>query len=502
MPIPYLPSTHMKISKLAALYLLAQLSIVALSTNAICQEQSGIDLIELRQFAGSENVDGSGVNLLQVEAGSAVVTAGVVVSRSYTPNGGLLSEKTFEDIGTIFQSAGSDSHGTSVANTYSGVFAGRRADAQFGVAPAIGMTGNPTIKIISASEWLDSRLGTGNATPVPQNFDVSNHSYVQSLDPANGFDQAAAEDRLARLDFVINNGNMTTVVGTNNGNSSTPLPAGLVQAYNTINVGVTDGTHASGLTTLNTAGRNSIHVVADKNFTSFATPVVSGAASILHQTGAGTDATRQEVIKATILAGATKDEFNGAWSHTTTQPLDLVYGAGELNVLNNHLIQTGGEYNGGNSSGNAAIIQDVVGWDYELDLLGSEEMFYQFAVGVGDRLEDFSVALTWNRAVSDGNANPFVFDAEYAELANLSLELRDSNNNVVDFSNSALDNVEHIFAQTLEAGDYQLVVSNLSTNTTDFGLAFRGTTVAVPEPSAIALLGLSSLLLSVRRRRS
>ena len=99
-------------------------------------------------------------------------------------------------------------------------------------------------------------------------------------------------------------------------------------------------------------------MVADQNTTSNATAVGSGAAAILHQTGAGTDAVKQEVIKATFLAGATKDDLRApdgtsvTWSHTATQPLDVVYGAGELNVLNNHLIQTGGEVDGSLEYGN------------------------------------------------------------------------------------------------------------------------------------------------------
>ena len=64
------------------------------------------------------------------------------------------------------------------------------------------------------------------------------------------------------------------------------------------------------------------------------------------------------------------------------------------------------------------------------------------------------------------------------ELANLSLELTDlSNNTVVDFSDSALDNVEHIFLPSLSTGTYQLRVRNSGGGSTDYGLAFGGTVV-------------------------
>ena len=450
------------------------LTILSGSANA---QQEGTDLRALRELVGAENVDGSGVNTLLVEAGTAVISNGVVLSRTYAPsNGGLLTGKTLEDIGVAFQSDGTDGHASTVGSNFSGFRADQSGAVQFGTAPALGSTGNPSIKFISASEWLNDQLGSGNATPVAQIYDVTNHSYIFALDEANGFDQEAAEDVLRRLDYVINEGNTTTVVGTNNGNSSTALPAGLVQAYNTINVGVTDGGHASGPTTLNGAGRNSIHVVVAKNFTSFATPVVSGAAAILHQTGAGTDAVKQEVIKATILAGATKDDVGGTWSNSPTQPLDSVFGAGELNVLNNHIIQTGGEVDGGISTSTTSTVGPN-GWDYEEEILANDERLYEIIVDDDETLLDLSIALTWNREIVNGRRF-FGFSAEANPLANLSLELVDSLNEPVDSSNSELDNVEHIYFQNLYAGTYLLKVSNLSNNvSTDYGLAFRSTSI-------------------------
>ena len=457
----------------------AILGLTILSSFANAQ-QAGIDLVELRELAGLSNVDGSGVNLLHVESGTAVTDGnGNVLSRTYAPDPDYLffNTKTIEDIGTRFQSVGNDGHATSVGLGIYG-FRSTYNNSQLGTAPGVGTTGTPSIKALSASEWLNDFLGGGDATPVTQNFDVSNHSYIFNLDTAEGFDQAAAEDVLRRLDYTINEGNMSTVVGSGNG-ASAALPAGLVQAYNTINVGLTDGGHTSGLTTLNGAGRNSIHVVVDRDFTSGATGVVSVAAAILHQTGVGTDAVKQEVIKATILAGATKDDVGGTWGHTPTQPLDIVYGAGELNVLNNHLIQIGGEVDGGINSATTPIV-GLNGWDYEVEILANDERFYEFVVDANETLEELSIALTWNLEVVDGSRF-FGFSAQANPLANLSLELVDSLDQVIDSSNSPIDNVEHIYFQNLPAGTYRLKVSNLSNDvSTDYGLAFRSTSITVP----------------------
>jgi len=484
-----------------------------LSSHAQAQQSgasSGVDLIELRNFAGAANVDGTGVRVLQVEA---------ALNGNYSPdpNDSFLTTNNFNDIGNT-QSTGVLNHARDVGRIFYGSRTSESAVNRFGIAPALGSTGNPPIDILGANEFLNDRLGSGNQTPEIQSQAVSNHSYVFNLSTDPNVPEAAkiasAEDRLRRLDYSINEGNTTTVVGTGLGVND-PLPAGLVQAYNTINVGLSDGQHTAGRTTLNGEDRLVIHVVADQGTSpSNATAVVSGGAAILHQTGAATDAVKQEVIKATILAGATKDDLSGPWTRTTDQPLDLVYGAGELNVLNNHLIQTGGEVSGGTSSATATSIGRN-GWDYKEVILANDKRFYEFIVDSNETLEDLSIALAWNREVVDGLPGSNAFQATYNPLVDLSLELRDASGNLIDFSNSELDNVEHIFAPELSAGTYQIIVSNLSQNnpfnpfntfnfSTDYGLAFRSTSISIsqiPEPSSLAVLVFLAIGVSAQRRR-
>ena len=466
-----------------------------LSSNAIAQvsgEASGIDLVALRNLAGVENVDGSGASVLQVEAGSqARDDMGNVIGENYTPNlnDGFFTTNNFNDIGSP-QSTGSLSHATTVGRV---IYGSRTTDSpvnRFGVAPGVGSAGTSPIETLSANQFLNSHLGGGSSEPQIQTQDVSNHSYIFKVSNDTRIPLidriAAIENTLTRLDYTINEGNTTTVAGTGGANTAatTGLPAGLVQAYNTINVGLSNGTHAAGLTTLNTEGRIAIHVVADQTAPSYTTAVVSGGAAILHQTGAGTDAVKQEVIKATILAGATKDDLSGPWTRTPDQPLDLVYGAGEINVLNNHNIQQGGEFDGSTSDPVNPV--GLNGWDYEPSLATGEERFYEFSVVAGQKLNDLSIVLTWNLNVEDSTASRFTW-VPTTSLADLSLELYDSSTGflaaMIDSSDSAVDNVEHIYISDLSPGTYHLRVANNATASfdTDFGLAFRSTAVLLGD---------------------
>lgn len=361
-----------------------------------------------------------------------------------------------------------------------------------------------------AVNWIDNfvinRDASGTARdPNLAGFDrttLSSHSYVF---PANADNNSALPALLERFDHIINETDTTAVVGTTNGGS---LPPGWSPSYNAITVGISNGTHGAGLTTLHGAGRVAIDVVAPEPNSSSSTPVVAGAVAILQDAAllpgasTATDAARSEVIRATILAGATKDsgDINGVWTRTVTQPLDAVFGAGEVNVLNSFNIQAAGEFNGG-SSANPISISGFDGWDYEEELAVGDDLFYEFTVDAGQELTDFSIALAWNLDVVDTSGSPNVF-TPVQQLANLSLELFDASGTLIDASLSDLDNVEHIYIEDgLFEGTYQLRVSNENSNSfaTDFGLAFRGT--AVPEPNSMTLLLVAGGLMAMRRLR-
>jgi hypothetical protein len=349
------------------------------------------------------------------------------------------------------------------------------------------------VTVFEADDWLNSRLSPGGAgTPLTENFRVANHSWVAR---AADISEAAAVNRMMRMDRYVNQSGTSVVVAADN---LATLPRLFTQGYNTISVGRSSGTFSSGLTTLYGSGRVKPDIVAPLDFTSYSTPVVSSAAAILHAKADNmgshaADARRPEVIKSILMSGATK-ETNMNWDRTNARPLDEKYGAGQLNIRNSYYTMNAGQFNGHLGAPSSRI--GLQGWDYESSLAGNDTaMYYEFAVGDWG-VEDISVMLNWNIQVTDTNADPDIFDPS-ASLADLSLSLFDSSDNLVDFSNSTVDNVEHLWLSSLSSGTYRLRVQNHSSFSNSFALSWRMT--AVPEPGSGGVLLLFAIGLVLRR---
>ena len=427
--------------------------------------QDDIGWTKLKTELGDLLEDGTGVSVVQVEASSG---------GAYLPDTSLdeFLGKTFID-GTGTNS-GSSSHGTGVARNF---FSTSRS-----IAPGITQ-----ITGFDANDYLDRVLGHGGGgDPLSQGFDVGNHSYIGNLS-----DKVVAQDILERFDFIINRDNTLMTVGVNNG-STKSTPHLLAHSYNAIAVGRVSGDHSRGATTFYGSGRYKPDLVAGDSATSYTTPRVAGAAALLKQAASGTNATNAVAIRSILFAGATKDEFSD-WSRTATQPIDEVFGFGELNIYNSYHIFEAGEFDGDvNSFGNTV---GRVGWDLG-SANGLEDLFYEFEIGEGNSVANLSVALTWNIKVIDNDDSTDIFDAS-TELANLDLALLDSLGNVLDESVSTLNNSEHIFLSELDAGLYRLRVS--SDSATEFGLAWQMT--SVPEPAGgFCLVGLAVWMLGRRRK--
>jgi hypothetical protein len=176
------------------------------------------------------------------------------------------------------------------------------------------------------------------------------------------------------------------------------------------------------------------------------------------------------VMRALLLAGATKEEITGGWSHTTTQPLDSHFGAGELNVYNSYLMTLGGQFSGGFGEPSAAVGKH--GWDFQVVTPGNDR-FYNFEVPAGSTATELSVVLAWNVQVTDSNSGSTFLGSE--SLANLDLTLYNSTDAFpglsLDQSLSTVDNVEHLYLTDLGPGTYTLQVSTQSAR--DYGLAWR-----------------------------
>ena len=152
----------------------------------------------------------------------------------------------------------------------------------------------------------------------------------------------AAQDILQRFDFIIDRDNTVMTVGVNNG-STKKTPHLLAHSYNAIAVGRLSGDHSRGATTFYGVGRYKPDIVAGDSATSFTAPRVAGAAAILKQAAAGTNGTHAVAIRSLLFAGATKDEFSD-WTRASSQPIDEVFGFGELNIYNSYHILEAGEF--------------------------------------------------------------------------------------------------------------------------------------------------------------
>ena len=355
--------------------------------------------------------------------------------------------------------------------------------------------GASEVTVYEASDYLNRILGfSGGGDPLAQPFKVQSHAWI-----GNGLSVSDAENLLQRLDYMIPQNGVSVQVGLNN-NSGNPQPQLLGQAYNVISVGRTDGNHSRGLTTLYGAGRLMPDVVIPGPNTSRSTSRTSSVMTVLHQKAVNdgnTDASRPVSMKAILMAGATKDEFPG-WARTTTQPLDPVFGAGEVNIYNSYKILASGETDGSLSVPVGPTIT-ARGWDYGESIDSGAPLYYNFEVGSGQEFRDVSILLTWDMDITDGD--PGILFSPVTSLADMSLSLYDSTGSplasLLDQSLSTVDNVEHIFLTSLTEGLYSIEISTDST--TDFALAWNAT--VIPEPQHAVIIGIFMMIgLMVYRR--
>lgn len=447
----------------------------------------------------ADTLDEIGYTQLQGLLGSSTPNgAGVPISMVEAPNGsgGYMPDATSAEF-----TAGTDPFSESVnfinrSNTSSNVSA--HATSTVGhnfIGNTLSMaSGANKVDVYEAGKWMATVLrSTNNLEPKPlpgDDYLVQNFSWISTTN--NGSTEAENRDVLQRFDYLIDTYYLTAVVGLNN--NTNPLPQLLSHSYNAIAVGRTDGKHSRGPTqSFYGPGRIKPDLVAPKGSTSEATAVVSSAATMLHEAVVGTDGANSEVMKALLLAGATKGEFSN-WSRTTTQPLDDVFGAGELNVYNSYLMTAGGQTIGStDDTGGLVNTAPTHGWDYRTvqptiapqggQSVVNQDLFYNLVVPEGSVAAELSVLLAWNAEVTDGNEG-LIFDG-IVSLANLDLALYDSSTtflgDLIDESISTVDNIEHIYQTDLGPGTYTLKVSTDSAR--DFGLAWRLNTL-FDEPSA------------------
>ena len=387
--------------------------------------------------------------------GDAVAFAEASSGGSYGPD---LSHPEFAGKNIVLKSGatGISGHATVVGQHFFG--------SSTGISP-----GPTEVRCYSASNFLGNGFLRGTVlinAPKQVNWRVQNNSWI-----GDGEDVS-----LLKYDYAIEEQDLFVASGVNNGTGPLDVPL-FSHLYNGIAVGRSDGNHHAGGTLFGygTNNRQKPELVAPASATSYATPLVSGAATLLRETAAthpllatNPAALEPEVLKAVLMAGA---EHRAGWANNAlqtgatrglaTKPLDALWGADELDINNAHWILTGGEQLAASTAA-AATATRHNGWS--LAAVGaSESRFWRFAVEAEKPY--LSVLATWNRQVepdfsdwsepqidlelwsvgAGGALTSMVGDAGLGLFAG---------GNVA--SASTRDNLEHLYATELAPGEYVL----------------------------------------------
>jgi hypothetical protein len=354
---------------------------------------------------------------------------------------------------------------------------GNRFYSSNSIAPRVDLIDN-----YSTSNWISSHFLRIGSTLQPRIEDsvLQNHSWVIAGHASDATieeidnDITTYTEIIRRLDYALDRDGFIACVGLNS-SANTTVPPVFGASYNAISVGLTSGGHSrggtisaigkgSGAIEYDGVGRSKPEIVANDSATSYSTAQVSSAAALLvgvaNNRGMG-NAFRPEVMKAILMAGATKSEFAN-WNRTTTQPIDAVFGAGEINVQNSYHILVGGEVTAGITAGH-------YGWDRATLPVGENSVY---TLKLERDITELSVMLNWNRTIITA---PWLSGGSYNEsIADMSLQLHRVDNGIpvfLDASNSSIDNLEHLYLRGLPAGNYTLTVTTDIAG--DYALAWR-----------------------------
>lgn len=439
---------------------------------------------------------GAGIPVAQVEG----VEGGV----NYAPNQ-VLTEFSGKTFNLRSGASGVSSHATTVALYQYG--------NPTSIAPGITL-----IESYDANDWIAAgllRYGNAAASPLasPQASRITNHSWVSELAGPNPTNTAL--DILLRADWVAEQDDNVQIVGVNNGSAqfggdnTKPL---MTYALNAISVGRTDGFHAVGTVPLGSSvyGANHVRptVVVPVTPTSNAVPIVSAATALLIEaaqdnpawsssqytsirTGQAIRAAEtNEILRATIMAGANREVTNGdgsgIWDYRgsagvqTANGLDTRYGAGQLNIRNSYRILAGGQQRSKEDGRVADILH--TGFDYDGQFgsavtAGTYKGTYEFnGAWTG---QAFTAALAWNTDININQVRSQSYNTA-AKLYDLNLRLFDITGGgkaLVAASASTTENSEN-FTTTLTAGRrYRMEVESIAAAPFqwNYGLAWNGT---------------------------
>ncbi|MCF7787184.1 MAG: hypothetical protein K9N47_13740 [Prosthecobacter sp.] len=418
-------------------------------------------------FAAGEELradwrDDIGYTQLAAELGSAVPTgAGIVLLQSEANDATSPPNYLPQEGGPgSFAGTGLYTGKTFYAESEAGVVLSHaQTVAAFFYANGSGIAQGATeIHNYTANDFL-TQIYTGSAPPVFPGR-VQNHSWIGTTD-------ATTDPQLLRcLDFLINRDGVIAAVPLNN--QTDKFPPLLGNNYHALTAGVRSGAHSQGGTNTDGNGRMKPDLVVNVGETSYASPAIAGTGAALLQSAVAlgnTNAEKPQVIKAQMLAGASKQNLPQWVRLADTAPYDAVFGAGELNIRNAYYIQQAGQHTYSNTAESPSR-----GWDFAATTNNASGRRYFFSIPAGRYATTFSAALTWHRTING-------FTGFYSStLSDLNLKLYAAasftpGSSALYSSTSTVDNVEHLFCYNLPPGQYMLVVTT-STNNRNYGLAW------------------------------
>ncbi len=393
--------------------------------------QDGLD--RLRRKMGGFTPDGSGVTVLQVEASGKE--------------------------GWSLDPASPKFRGIAIEPVAPGASPGGHANM---VATAMLSLSPRLAKICTASsDWFMNELlqvgRPASPRPLPSGARIAFCAWVASVAGDAG------NDVLRRADWLIVNSPFLLVAGQS-GNASL-----MAAGYNSIAVGgANERANAGTPQGVDGPGRCKPEIVTGEGAASPATGRVAGAAAMLLDAAERLprlreqpDAQRPELLKAVLLAGATRKEN---WTNLATDeaappvraaahPLDRAVGAGTLDVARAVGILAAGRPDSGAPLG-------LSGW--EVLEWPATDPGKPIEVSRTIRLErdagELAIVCCWNRIVLDGaqwRLADIDLSIERIGDAAPAVEWASSGN---DASESRIDNVEMILLRDIRAGEYRITV--------------------------------------------
>ncbi len=428
-----------------------------LTTACLADYRAWIGWDSLVQRIGIEQVPtGADVIVGQVEAANA--------SGHYAPDD---DDPEFDGKYIIRRSGGSSTptnHATAVGKRLFGL--------DTSIAPGVWF-----INVFEANDWVQGgflNVGAGPSTPPEGPMGAQkiwSHSWVGTFG-SSALDQEA----LRRMDWTIQRDDTVFAVGLNNGDEQMPL---LAYSYNAITVGRRDGEHAGGDVPpgFEGEGRMMPDITGPESTVSNSTPIVAAAAAMLVEmvrtdASIASDGEQPEVLKAVLMAGAKHQGVDGAdWTNNapqtgpdrgwTARPLDESVGAGHLQIDHAHESLSAG-HTTPTAFAPTAPSCGRAGWSFE-PVDSGEVRWWRFVLPEG--AAKFAVSAAWNRDVPSnfGQAATVDFDLElFSKVDGVPVplvgdELAFGAGNVA--SASAIDNIEHIWIESLTPGDYLLAAT-------------------------------------------